>query len=117
MDGSQFMSSMLSKAKAATEKAKTAAITAAHATKNFAIDAGEKIKREAQVNIIGASPALALVGQEIMIKGRPLKIESLLAEGGFASVYLASLPNGDKIVVKKMFAGVSGDSSRCKPQA
>jgi hypothetical protein len=31
----------------------------------------------------------------------------LVSAGGFASVYLASLPDGNKVVVKKMFAGVS----------
>jgi hypothetical protein len=108
-----FMAKAKTAALTAAQATKAGAINAAHATKSFAQDATEKIKREAQAaqaSLAGGSPALALVGQEISIKGRPLKIESLLAEGGFASVYLASLPNGDKVVVKKMFAGVSRSS-------
>lgn len=69
---------------------------------------------------LSANPAQAAVGQEVAIGGRRLVIESLLAEGGFASVYLATnrpelapAPGGggaaggalEKFVLKKMFAG------------
>lgn len=65
---------------------------------------------------MSTNPAMAAIGQEVSIGGRSLVIESLLAEGGFASVYLAtnrpelvavggSGGRTEHFVLKKMFAG------------
>lgn len=57
---------------------------------------------------VSANPALAMVGQEVRIAGKQLFVESLLAEGGFAVVYLVSVvgsEGAEKYVLKKMFAG------------
>jgi hypothetical protein len=72
---------------AAMQKAHQAAHYAAEATeqaKRYASEATEHAKRQAQAataGMRGGSHALALVGQEISVRGRPLRIESLLAEG------------------------------------
>ncbi len=54
---------------------------------------------------MSASPAAQLIGQEITVGSRDLMIESLVAEGGFGSVYLATdLATQEKLILKKMFA-------------
>jgi len=77
---------------AAMQKAHQAAHYAAEATeqaKRYASEATEHAKRQAQAataGMRGGSHALALVGQEITVRGRPLRIESLLAEGELSTI-------------------------------
>lgn len=92
-------------------KAAAQAATAAAAASRASTDALRQGKIAAHQAVSG-NPALALVGQELRVSGRHLLVESLLAEGGFAVVYLVSAvvapgepPSGEKLVLKKMFAG------------
>ena len=103
--------------KAFGAKAKAAAQTAA-AKGSKALDAAASKSKEAfshassaAQHALSGNPALALVGQEITVSGKHLEVESLLAEGGFACVYLVSTKqqhgdlSSEKFVLKKMFAG------------
>jgi len=78
--------------------------------------AGSALKKElghaqsAATSSLSSNPAHAFVGSEVTLGGRALRVEALLAEGGFACVYLVSAVDGDgteKFVLKKMFAGGS----------
>lgn len=83
-----FFSKVSKAASAATTAAKAAGAAAMQKASALAADASEAAKRGASDaksfaarQLSGGSPALALVGTEITVKGRTLRIESLLAEG------------------------------------
>jgi serine/threonine protein kinase len=91
-------------------------IAAGAATK--AAEAARDASKLAQ-NVLNSNPALKLVGNVITVGKHTLLIESLIAEGGFASVYLAVPPvyphgphgppasppqSTERVVLKKMFA-------------
>ena len=71
-----FISKMQATAASVAEKAKAAAARGAEAAGAGAKRMGAHIGQ-----LAGGSHALALVGQEITVKGKVLKIEHLLAEG------------------------------------
>lgn len=62
---------------AGVEKTKTLAGKAG----DLAAKAGDAARRQATAAMGGGSPALHLVGQEVTVRGKQLKIEQLLAEG------------------------------------
>jgi hypothetical protein len=80
--------------------------------------------REAKTAMASTSPAANLVGSVVPLGGREYYVESLLAEGGFGSVYAVSVYEGEeahgggsggvgggsrppkeRLVLKRMFAG------------
>lgn len=82
--------------------------------KSFAAEAQKhtaeayKQGKAAAAHTLSSNPAMGLVGQELRIGGKHLFVDSLLAEGGFAVVYLVSVVGSEgveKYVLKKMFAG------------
>lgn len=88
-----------------------AARAAAHASS--ATSAALKDARKTAANMLNTSPTSQLVGQTINIQGIPYFVESLLAEGGFGSIYKslrADVAPGEPnpaVVLKRMYAGVS----------
>ena len=120
---------------AATAKQKTREGLAAAAAKGSkALDVAREKSKEAYSHAssaaqhaLSSNPAMALVGTEITVAGKHLIVDSLLAEGGFASVYLvytkpveqfgaggsgAAAGGGEKFVLKKMHAGGSESISQ-----
>lgn len=88
--------------------------SAADAARQASSDAAKDIKKSAQQ--MGSSSGSGLIGQSLTVGGRALYVDSLLAEGGFGSVYSAEVVEADptkrsqvpdKVVLKRMFAGVS----------
>jgi hypothetical protein len=112
------------KAQAAADKAATNAARFGDAAQSGLSKAAEKAQtelsqaaRNAQAGAKGLQQRLAggtaLVGAEVSVGGKTVVVDSLLAEGGFGSVYSATtvplVPTtpGEKVVLKRMFAGVS----------
>lgn len=100
-------------AASATQTVANAAKTAAEKAAQDARHAAKDMKQAA--NQIG-NKAGSMVGMTVVVGGKNLYIESLLAEGGFGSVYTAVPIDSDptkqavaqeKVVLKRMFAGVS----------
>jgi hypothetical protein len=57
------------------------------------------------VQALSASPAAQLVGAEVTVSGKHVVVESLVAEGGFGSVYLVTVVGSEEhLILKKMFA-------------
>ncbi len=104
--GAQATNAAQKAAEAAKAAAERAAVEAKHA--------GQGMKHAA--NAMSAKQN-SLVGQTVSIGGKPLYVETLLAEGGFGSVYTAVPMTADaagqqaaaqnKVVLKRMYAGVS----------
>lgn len=72
----------------AAKKAAAATKTAAVSVKEFAAEATEQAKHgvhAASNKMMGGSHALSLVGTEVTVRGKVLRIESLLAEGTYRS--------------------------------
>ena len=123
-----FAASAQQFAAAAAAKGSKALDAARDAGKHVAAASSDAVKHAGAA--LSSNPAMAAVGTEVSVGGRHLVIESLLAEGGFASVYLANNrpelggggPGGggagggggglgaggapvERFVLKKMFAG------------
>lgn len=95
---------MSEKAAAGAQKFGTAAQAAARDAAAGAKSAASQAQQGAK-RLAGSG----MIGQEVVIGGKALLVDSLLAEGGFGSVYTAiplpQAPNSEKFVLKKMYAG------------
>ena len=81
----------------------------ARSAASAAASASRAVAHEA-ATLVNSSPAHAIVGTNVTVAGRTFYVESLLAEGGFGSVYAVSVATESggsekKFVLKKMFAG------------
>jgi serine/threonine protein kinase len=81
----------------------------ARSAASAAASASRAVAHEA-ATLVNSSPAHAIVGTNVTVAGRTFYVESLLAEGGFGSVYAVSVATDSggsekKFVLKKMFAG------------
>lgn len=107
--------------KSFAQSASSAVRSAASQARSAAGGAVRDVRATAAV-AMGGSSALQAVGTVVVVSGRSFLIESLLAEGGFGSVYTVSLASSDagaggapgaprssgsgaKFVLKRMFAG------------
>jgi hypothetical protein len=97
-------------ASAATTAASTAAARVKAEVKTVSKHTSDAYRHAsaAAAQSLSSNPAMALVGSELRLGGKHLTVDSLLAEGGFAVVYLCSVvgtEGAEKYVLKKMFAG------------
>lgn len=97
-------------ASAASTAASTAAARVKAEVKTVSKHTSEAYRHAsaAAAQSLSSNPAMALVGTELRLGGKHLTVDSLLAEGGFAVVYLCSVvgtEGAEKYVLKKMFAG------------